>query len=99
MTISKTSSLQGEKREVQQLDEEIQIMKEKLAKMKVLNGLELELATLALLRNQYRSVRIKTENKMKELSSGNQKVKRKDTESSDDCEDDVDSMEFNHDIK
>ncbi|CAO3650928.1 unnamed protein product [Mucor fragilis] len=67
LTINKTSAIQEEEREIQQMDQEIQIMKEKVVKMKALNGLELELATLALLRQQYRSVRLKTEKKMNEL--------------------------------
>lgn len=66
LTINKTSAIQEEEREIQQMDQEIQIMKEKVVKMKALNGLELELATLALLRQQYRSVRLKTEKKVKD---------------------------------
>lgn len=61
VTINKKDSLQEERKELQLLDEEIHIMKEKVAKMKVLNQLELELATTALLRQQYRYHRVKAE--------------------------------------
>ncbi|GAN05810.1 hypothetical protein MAM1_0102d05285 [Mucor ambiguus] len=96
ITISNINSLEEERREVQQMDEEIQIMKEKQAKMKVLNELELELATLALLRQQYRFVRLKTENKMKELYREDRKLLQNKSEDVDDSDDSLDS---NLDIK
>ncbi|OAD05787.1 hypothetical protein MUCCIDRAFT_106342 [Mucor lusitanicus CBS 277.49] len=100
VTINKKDSLQEERKELQLLDEEIHIMKEKVAKMKVLNQLELELATTALLRQQYRYHRVKAEKQMRDLDEKHRVTKNDATESNGDEDSSDDSMDSdNSDIK
>ncbi|KAL9551531.1 hypothetical protein MBANPS3_004228 [Mucor bainieri] len=97
VTVRKTNLLDNERVEVQQMDAEIQIMKEKVAKMRTLNELELELTTLALLRQQYRSHRFRAEEKTRELDREEQKkVKNENKKPNSDDDDSDDSVDSDH---
>ncbi|KAL7320660.1 hypothetical protein PS15m_000526 [Mucor circinelloides] len=60
-SLTKTRSAQKDKNAAQRMDKEIRILKEKIAKMRVLNDLECELLTLTRLRERFRALRAEAE--------------------------------------
>ncbi|KAL7334969.1 hypothetical protein PS15p_200519 [Mucor circinelloides] len=64
-SLTKTRSAQKDKNAAQRMDKEIRILKEKIAKMRVLNDLECELLTLTRLRERFRALRAEAEKEIK----------------------------------
>ncbi|KAL9554201.1 hypothetical protein MBANPS3_002908 [Mucor bainieri] len=64
--------IETKRKEVQQLEQEIQVMKQKLSRMITLNDLEHEMANVAKKRQENCYRRIDAENKTRELYRGEQ---------------------------